>query len=181
MGLTLGSLFDGCYTITEDGRMYSNRSRKWLKPSTDRYGYLYYVVSINGERFTVKAHRAVALCYIPNPDNKPTVDHIDGNRTNNIVSNLRWATYKEQQSNEVTVERNKPIHDRTDYQMMGMKRNFGRRKTVVTKDGVIVGIYDSLLDAATHAGVNYPKASECANGKRKHVGGYGFAYIGQSV
>ena len=49
-----------------------------------------------GKKRTV--HRLVAEAFIPNPDNKPTVDHIDGNRTNNSISNLRWATYSEQNS-----------------------------------------------------------------------------------
>lgn len=48
-------------------------------------------------------HRAVAECFIPNPDNKPTVDHIDRNRSNNCVSNLRWADHTEQRINSSQV------------------------------------------------------------------------------
>jgi hypothetical protein len=61
--------------ITDDGKLYSTRTGKWLKPDKDKYGYVYYVVSINSVRHTVKAHRAVAQCFIPNPEEKPTVDH----------------------------------------------------------------------------------------------------------
>ena len=60
----------GFYEITDDGRLYSRRSEKFLSPSKDRYGYLYYVVSINHVRMTLKAHRLVAYAFIPNPMNK---------------------------------------------------------------------------------------------------------------
>ena len=51
----------------------------------------------------VPIHRLIAEAFIPNPENKPTVDHIDGNRQNNAIDNLRWATYSEQNSRFETV------------------------------------------------------------------------------
>ena len=171
------SLFDGMYMITDDGRLYSVRSGKWLKPNTDKYGYYYYIVSINSVRTTVKPHRAVAEAFIPNPDRKPTVDHINCNRKDNRVSNLRWATWKEQKHNPITEERMKRVLANIDYHAIGSLRNFGRRETAVYKDGVQVGVFGSLLEAATKLSVNYSKASMCANGKRKTAGGYEWKYV----
>lgn len=50
-------------------------------------------------KFKIMVHRLVAETFIPNPDNKPTVDHIDRNPSNNDVSNLRWADYSDQAMN----------------------------------------------------------------------------------
>lgn len=65
----------------------------------------------------------------------------------------------------------------TDYQAMGAKRNFGRRKTAVYLNGELLGIYSSLLDASKKQGINYSKASECANGKRKTTGGKTVCFV----
>ena len=174
--MKLMSLFDNLYGITEDGKLFSTRSNKYLKPSTDKHGYKYYVISIDGNRKTLKAHRLVATAFIPNPQNKPTVDHINGDRMDNRVENLRWATLKEQQVNPVTLHRLEEAHNRTDYRQMGALRNFGRRQTSAYKDGECLGTFQSLKDAADFVGVSYGKASECANGKKKSVKGVVFCY-----
>lgn len=173
----LGSLFDGNYQITDDGQLFSVRSGKWLKPSEDRYGYLYYVVSIGSNRHTIKAHRAVAQCFVPNPDNKPTVDHINADKKDNRACNLRWATRKEQKHNPLTEERMKRVWESTNYQEIGAIRDFGRKQTAVIKDGKLVGTYPSLKTAAESVSVCYSKASMCANGKRNETGGYSFCYV----
>ena len=171
------SIFNGLYFISDDGKLYSTRSHKFLKPDKDRYGYIYYVISINGERKTLKAHRLVAGAFIPNPENKPTVNHKNGIRDDNRVCNLEWATEKEQANDPLTRANILKIASKTDYYAMGAIVNFGRKKTVVKKDGVILGVYDSLLVAAQKHNANYTKASECANGKRKKAGGVQFCYV----
>lgn len=170
--LTLGSLFDGLYMITNDGKLYSTRTGKWLKPDKDKYGYVYYVVSINSVRYTVKAHRAVAQCFIPNPEGKPTVDHINCITTDNRVCNLRWATHKEQSHNEITYPKKMKAAMERDFRSMGEKINWNRTPVKVTKDNVLIGEYPSLKKAAEDLGISYSKASECANGKRRMTGGY---------
>lgn len=71
------------------------RPEKILKPFSDKKGYLRVKLYKNGSHYTKKIHRLVALAFIPNPEGKPEVNHEDGNKTNNRINNLSWATKKE--------------------------------------------------------------------------------------
>lgn len=66
-----------------------------LKPRINRGGYYYVGLRKNGSKATFAIHQLVAQAFIPNPKNKRTVNHIDGNKLNNNVTNLEWATYSE--------------------------------------------------------------------------------------
>ena len=94
------------YTVYPNGDIMGKRG--WmLKPSKTNKGYLYVYIMINKKKNHMYVHKLVALCYIPNPDNKPEVDHILSKEiTNNNVSNLRWATRSEQAINTKINSRN---------------------------------------------------------------------------
>lgn len=92
------------YLISTDGRVIG-KNGKVLKQHL-RKGYCY--ITIGKHKFSV--HRMVALTYIPNPENKPEIDHIDGNPLNNNVDNLRWVTRQENEMNPITRQRISKVH-----------------------------------------------------------------------
>ena len=87
------------YLIYEDGRVWSKKSNKFLKPTTGGIGYKQVMLCNEGKHKRHSIHRLVALHYIPNPENKKCVDHINRIKTDNRIQNLRWATHSENQQN----------------------------------------------------------------------------------
>lgn len=92
--------YDGQYQISNDGQVRSFKQSKsqphMIKSFEDRDGYLCVRLTKNGNKHQYRIHRLVAETFILNKENKPTVNHIDGNKHNNCVDNLEWATYREQ-------------------------------------------------------------------------------------
>ena len=91
MALTDIINYEGKYAITEEGNVWSHKTNKFLKPAKVSKGYL--CVRLDGK--TKLVHRLIAMTLIPNKNNKPTVNHIDGDKTNNHINNLEWCTYSE--------------------------------------------------------------------------------------
>ena len=88
------------YFISNFGNVKNNKTNKIMKQCNHRQGYKKIGLTKNGNRKMFLIHRLVALAFLENPDNKPKVDHIDENKANNNVKNLRWATVQENQSNQ---------------------------------------------------------------------------------
>lgn len=83
------------YLVSESGKVYRQTKHKIKELSYDDYSpYLMVTLYVHGKPERWKIHRLVATMFIPNPNNYPVVNHIDGNKRNNRVENLEWCTYK---------------------------------------------------------------------------------------
>jgi hypothetical protein len=107
--------FEGLYAVTKDGQVWSYPKRAWaggwMKQQPHK-GYLSVHLKKDDKIFPRLVHRLVAEAYIPNPENKPQVNHKheDGNKTRNNVDNLEWATNKENSDHSFTSGiRKKPL------------------------------------------------------------------------
>jgi hypothetical protein len=87
--------YEGIYAVTTRGRVWSYRRRKWLMPFTSGNGYSVVTLSIRAKEVDKKVHRLVGEAFIPNPDNKPQINHKNGIKKDCRLCNLEWVTARE--------------------------------------------------------------------------------------
>ena len=87
------------YAISNLGRVINITTERILKPQLSTKGYYYIKLCQNGVKKHLKIHRLIGIAFIENPESKECIDHIDNNRLNNNILNLRWATYSENAMN----------------------------------------------------------------------------------
>lgn len=163
--------FEGLYQVSNHGNVRSvDRTDKnnhfWkghLMPLCDN-GKGYVIVGLwkDNQQYMKQVHRLVAEAFIPNPENKPCVNHKDENPTNNKVSNLEWCSY-EYNNNYGT--KPKRISDANSYPTIQK-----------TKEGIIVGEYKSVTEASKQTGIDKGNISKCCKGKYHSAGGFLWEY-----
>ena len=164
--------YEGLYKVSSEGRVKSleriivdsiGRKRtineRILKNSLKNCGYIYVNLYNGGKR----VHRLVAEAFIPNPEDKPEVNHKDEDKTNNCVENLEWVTAKE-------------------------NANFGTRNVRVakalskpvaqyTKDEELIKVWSSINEAGCQLGISQGNISLAAQGKQNTCGGFVWKYV----
>lgn len=93
------------YDVFEDGRVFSHKKQIYLKPQNNGNGYLKVHLYKNGKMHQRYIHQLVAKTFIPNPKNYKYIDHIDRDKTNNCITNLRWCSAKQNTNNTAGANR----------------------------------------------------------------------------
>lgn len=148
--------FEGRYQVTDDGRVYSCVTKKWLKPYLMNDGYLGVCLHKNGKQSNQKVHRLVATAFVKNPHLKNVVNHLNEDKTDNRAENLEWSTTRENINYGTRTERAKESQSFPVIQ--------------VSMDYKTCKIYPSILDAERETGIQNINA--CLSGKYHTAGGY---------
>lgn len=177
--------FEGLYQVSNQGRVRSldhivNRGGgtlhikgRVLQPKVAA-PYLGVILSKNGKAHPKRVHRLVAIAFVPNPNNLPVVDHIDGNKTNNAASNLRWCTHEQNTgyASSMGMLGATPYASRTREQQE--RYSNARKKAIVRSDRKV---YECTADAAKDMGVTYSAIMHVLRGLTKTCKGYSFSYV----
>lgn len=153
------------YEISEEG-VYSKHYKKMLPGTRHSAGYRKIRLKcIDGKKRDFLFHRILAYCFIPNPENKPEVDHIIPLSMGGTdeISNLRWVTSSENSRNPYTLEAN------TVAQHMN--------RVYAYKDGELFGSWESENAAARSLGINQGNIHNCATGRCQTYKGYNWSYF----
>ena len=167
--------YEGLYQVSDQGRVKSleRKLSHWrggeriqkeriLKPAVYG-GYLSVGLCAGGKRKMLRVHRLVCQAFHKNPENKPCVNHIDENKTNNAASNLEWCTYEENNNHGTHNER--------------MAKTQSKPVGQYTLDGELIKVWPSPREAGRRAGFDNSTIYNVANGKRKTHKGFVWRYI----
>lgn len=165
--------YEGLYQASNLGRVKGlkrykqNHSKlqlveeKIIKQYVNKYnGYVYVVLCKNGKENNCRVHKLIAKTFIPNPNNKSQINHIDGNKQNNRANNLEWCTCKENIQHAYS---NGLIVNKQNIEVY----QFDKNNNFIEK-------YHSLSEASKTTGISIGNISGCINGKRKSANSYIF-------
>lgn len=167
------------YSINKNGEVRNDNTGKIKSTFINKKNkYLMLDLWENNKSIKVPLHRLIAESFIPNPENKPCVDHIDGNRQNNSIENLRWATYSENNSRFKTIGVRSEKIKVTHYGEQRKKRGGGHEKWLDIDN---IMIFDRVTDVAEHFGTTISNISLMLEkgtiGQRGKMRGYKFEYL----
>lgn len=175
--------FEGYYMVSNLGRVYSfprydNMMRKhgghFVSTQIAKTGYEIAHLMLNGKRTAKYVHRVLAESFIPNPFGKKEIDHIDANKTNNRIDNLRWCTRIENCGNEITYSR--MVKSKKNNALFGDKNPYSRRVAQYDAKGDFIAEFESCGDAFRKTGISRGSIQQCASGKRRFGGSYIWKY-----
>ena len=150
------------YLVSTDGRIFSKRMHKYLIPKKNWDGYLRIQIWKKNKCHMISWHRVVAQTFLPNPNNYPVINHKDGNKQNNVVTNLEWCTQKDNIIHSYKMGLSK-VHSRIKINQYDLNNNFIRT-------------WDSLTEAAKNVHGEITSICAACRGRIKSSKGYIWKY-----
>lgn len=166
--------YEGLYKVSNKGSISSYnkyiehrggkrfRKGKIMKPAITPKGYKRIRLSKNGTGKSFMLHRLVAQAFIPNLEGKPQINHIDGNKENNVIDNLEWCTNGENQVHAWKYGLNKGVTG-----MFKGENNRNAKKIICTTTGEV---FNYIKLASKKYEIDRTSISKCCNGKAKFAG-----------
>lgn len=161
--------YEGMYKINKLGQIQSFKRKKmrYLNPFLHNSGYKSVNLTKNGKRRRVLLHRLIAEIFIPNPVKHPVINHIDGNRLNNSITNLEWCTQKHNVKESFRIGRIGSWSGRFEE-----KHNRSKPILQCDKNGSIIKKWSCAIEVQRKLGFKHQNIRSCCSGKRKTAYGY---------
>jgi len=172
--------YEGSYQVSNVGNVKSlkfNREKILKKGISKGYELVVLYNGTKKNKKTMKVHRLVAEAFIPNPEDKPEVNHIFGIKNDNRVSELEWATSSENVQHSFDMGLKKPVCGKANYSYGKYGKDSHSSKNVYqyTLNNIFIKKWDSVIDAVKE--LNIIHISAVARGVRKSAGGYKWSYL----
>ncbi len=161
------------YEVSSKGVVRRVIDKTLKKPSIGNHGYYQVTLYHEGKKKDFLLHRLVASLFIPNPDRKRTVNHIDGDKLNNYLGNLEWSTYSENHKHA--------------YNFLGKKAYMTGRTNELNQNSKAIRMIDlfgknikefpSISEAERETGILNSSIVACLKGRYKTSGGYKWEYV----
>ena len=162
------------YSISSEGRVRNDETNKMKSMDATSDGYHKVDLYSNGKRTSVRVHRLVAEAFIPNPNELPQINHIDGNKENNNVKNLEWVNNSQ---NMIHAYRTGLATPHPTYGMRGHKNPNGGRKGIPIFCVETNQTFSSAAEAERITGISDSCICDCLKGKCDHAHHLHFKYV----